>query len=204
MFSIVYSWNRKNKHYNTSLLHLRGFYLREIPFTRYLGLVPFLCLRINSHSNVLFTWFSIYAVFPGKQKTRKWRRECIETSTSTYCRRSNLFYRNGVDSPLTTIWVWFCPMNTMNTSEFDETGKVCSIWTKCDCLFFSSKFVLSFASGADHQASSAIVLKQSLMSKIYTQSDFVHMLQTLPVSSISEVLIMFTREFLLHITFFLR
>ena len=32
--------------------------------------------------------------------------------------------------------------------------------------------------GADHRASSAIVSKQSLMSKIYTQSDFVHMLQT--------------------------
>ena len=31
-----------------SLLQLHGFYLCEIPFTRYLGLVPFLCLRINS------------------------------------------------------------------------------------------------------------------------------------------------------------
>ena len=54
---------------------------------------------------------------------------------------------------------------------------------------------MSFASGADHQASSAIASKQSLMSKIYTQSHFVHMLQTLPVSSISEVLIMFPEEF---------
>ena len=61
--------------------------------------------------------------------------------------------------------------------------------------FFCRNFVMSFASGADHQASSAIVSKQSLMSKIYTQSDFVHMLQTLPVSSICEVLIMFTRAF---------
>ena len=33
------------------------------------------------------------------------------------------------------------------------------------------------------------------MSKKYTQSHFVHMVQTLPVSSNSEVLITFTREF---------
>ena len=54
---------------------------------------------------------------------------------------------------------------------------------------------MTFASGADHQASSAIVSKQSLMSKIYTQSHFVEMLQTLPVSSTFEVIIMFTRQF---------
>ena len=54
---------------------------------------------------------------------------------------------------------------------------------------------MSFASGADHQASSAIVSKQTLMSKIYTQSHFVHMLQTLPVSSNSEVIIMFPGKF---------
>ena len=60
---------------------------------------------------------------------------------------------------------------------------------------FLLNFVMSFASGADHQASSAIVSKQSLMSKIYTQSHFVHMLQTLPVSSNSEVLIMFPEQF---------
>ena len=62
------------------------------------------------------------------------------------------------------------------------------------CIFLLN-FVMSFASAADHQASSAIVSKQTLMSKIYTQSHFVHMLQTLPVSSNSEVLITFTREF---------
>ena len=56
-------------------------------------------------------------------------------------------------------------------------------------------FVMSFASGADHQASSAIVSKQTLMSKIYTQSHFVHMLQTLPVSSNFEVIIMFPEQF---------
>ena len=56
----------------------------------------------------------------------------------------------------------------------------------------------SFRRGADHQANCAIVSKQSLMSKIYTQSHFVHMLQTLPVSSNYEVLIMFTREFGIH------
>ena len=54
---------------------------------------------------------------------------------------------------------------------------------------------MSFASGADHQASSAIISKQTLMSKIYTQSHFVQMLQTVPVSSNFEVIIMFTRQF---------
>ena len=54
---------------------------------------------------------------------------------------------------------------------------------------------MSFASAADHQASSAIVSKQTLMSKIYTQSHFVQMLQTVPVSSNFEVIIMFTRQF---------
>ena len=54
---------------------------------------------------------------------------------------------------------------------------------------------MSFASGADHQASSDIVSKQSLMSKIYRQLHFVHMLQTLPFSSNSEVLIMFPEQF---------
>ena len=64
---------------------------------------------------------------------------------------------------------------------------------------FLLNFVMSFASAADHQASSAIVSKQTLMSKIYTQSHFVHMLQTLPVSSNSEVLIMITRGFDIHL-----
>ena len=54
---------------------------------------------------------------------------------------------------------------------------------------------MSFASGADHQASSAIVSKQTLMSKIFIQSHFVQMLQTVPVSSNFEVIIMFTRQF---------
>ena len=53
-----------------------------------------------------------------------------------YIRHSNLFYRNAIDSPLTAIWMWFCPGNMMSTSEFDETGKVCSIWTNCDCVYF--------------------------------------------------------------------
>ena len=63
---------------------------------------------------------------------------------------------------------------------------------------FLLNFVMSFASGADHQASSAIVSKQTLMSKIYTQSHFVHMLQTLPVSSNFEVIIMFPGRFDIH------
>ena len=57
---------------------------------------------------------------------------------------------------------------------------------------------MSFASGADHQASSAIISKQTLMSKIYTQSHFVQMLQTVPVSSNFEVIIMFTRQFAIN------
>ena len=60
---------------------------------------------------------------------------------------------------------------------------------------FLLNFVMSFASAADHQASSAIVSKQTLMSKFYTQSHFVHMLQTLPVSSNFEVIIMFPERF---------
>ena len=52
-------------------------------------------------------------------------------------------------------------------------------------------FLTSLDSGGDHQASSAIVSKQTLMSKIYTQSHFVQMLQTVPVSSNFEVIIMF-------------
>ena len=60
---------------------------------------------------------------------------------------------------------------------------------------FLLNFDMSFASGADHQASSAIVSKQTLISKIYTQSHFVQMLQTVPVSSNFEVIIMFTRRF---------
>ena len=54
---------------------------------------------------------------------------------------------------------------------------------------------MSFASGADHQASSAITSKQSFVSKKYTQSHFVHMLHNTPDSSISEVLIMFSEQF---------
>ena len=62
-----------------------------------------------------------------------------------------------------------CSGNMMSTSEFDETGKVCSIWTKCDCIYFLLNFVVSFASGADHQASSAIVSKQTFCVKnLYT------------------------------------
>ena len=34
---------------------------------------------VKIHSIILFTRFSIYVVFPGKQKTRKQRRECTET-----------------------------------------------------------------------------------------------------------------------------
>ena len=64
---------------------------------------------------------------------------------------------------------------------------------------FLLNFVMTFASGADHQASSAIASKQSFNVKKYTQSQFVHMLQTLPVSSNSEVLIItFTREIGIH------
>ena len=62
------------------------------------------------------------------------------------------------------------------------------------CIFLLN-FVMSFASAADHQASSAIASKQSFVSKKYTQSHFVHMLHNTPDSSISEVLIMFSEQF---------
>ena len=62
------------------------------------------------------------------------------------------------------------------------------------CIFLLN-FVMSFASGTDHQASSAIVSKQTFCVKNLLQSHFVHMLQTLPVSSNSEVLIMFPEQF---------
>ena len=61
-------------------------------------------------------------------------------------------------------------------------------------VYLFVEFVMSFASAADHQASSAVVSKQSLMSKIYTQSHFVHMLHNTPDSSNSEELIMFLRQ----------
>ena len=64
-------------------------------------------------------------------------------------------------SPWITIWMKFCPGNMIITSKFDETGTFCSIWTKCDSSLIFSLFVMSFASGADHQASSAIVSKQA-------------------------------------------
>ena len=50
---------------------------------------------------------------------------------------------------------------------------------------------MSFASGADHQTIRAIAPKQKFNVKKYKQSHLDHMLQTLPVSSNSEVLIMF-------------
>ena len=59
---------------------------------------------------------------------------------------------------------------------------------------FLLNFVMSFASAADHQASSTIAPKQSFVSKKYTQSHFVHMLHNTPDSSNSEELIMFLRQ----------
>ena len=68
------------------------------------------------------------------------------------------------------------------------------------CVAYEQNVIVHFVvdifcgSGADHRASSAIVSKQSLMSKIYTQSHFVHMLHNTPDSSNSEELIMFLRQ----------
>ena len=71
-------------------------------------------------------------------------------------------------SPLTNKLMSNPLVNMMITSEFDKTGKVCSIWTKCDCSFFCRNFVMNFASGTYHQASSAIASKQKLQcQKIY-------------------------------------
>ena len=84
-------------------------------------------------------------------------------------RHSNFFCSENMDLSLTKGLMSNRPGNMMITSEFDETDKVCSIWTKCDSLYFLLNIVMSFASGADHQASSAIVSKQSFnVKKIYT------------------------------------
>ena len=52
---------------------------------------------------------------------------------------------------------------------------------------FLKSFVMSFGSGANHQASSAIASKQSFNVKKIPQLHFVHMLQTLPPPSDFEV-----------------
>ena len=82
--------------------------------------------------------------------------------------------------------------NMIITSKFDETGKFCSIWTKCNLnsiiWFCCWHFVTSLASGADHQASSAIASKQSFMSKKYTLELKRQMLQDKLFLSNSEVL----------------
>ena len=52
----------------------------------------------------------------------------------TYFSCINLF--SFVFVPLTPIWMKFCLRNMMSSSEFDESGVLCSIWTKCDCVYF--------------------------------------------------------------------
>ena len=45
-------------------------------------------------------------------------------------------------------WMPNSLVNMMSTSEFDETGKVCSIWTKCDCVYFFDIEALFWYNGA--------------------------------------------------------
>ena len=64
-----------------SLLQLCGFYLREIPFTRYISLVLFLHLRINKSSdyailskNLLFSSSKHFTSEPVSQTERRLAR----------------------------------------------------------------------------------------------------------------------------------
>ena len=88
-----------------------------------------------------------------------------------------------------------CSGNMMSTSEFDETGKVCSIWTKCDCNKFLTQKVCFDTMALLAWWSAPEAKLTTKFNKKYIQSHFVHMLQTLPVSSNSEVLIMFPEQF---------
>ena len=58
----------------------------------------------------------------------------------TYFSCINLF--SFVFVPLTPIWMKFCLRNMMSSSEFDESGVLCSIWTKCDCSFCCWHFLM--------------------------------------------------------------
>ena len=88
-----------------------------------------------------------------------------------------------------------CSGNMMSTSEFDETGKVCSISTKCDCVSIFDTKVCFDAMALLAWWSAPEAKLTTKFNKKYIQSHFVHMLQTLPVSSNSEVLIMFPEQF---------
>ena len=53
---------------------------------------------VKIYSIILFTRFSIYAVFPGKQKTRKRRRECTSTSQNHKTENRNSVFSVNCDS----------------------------------------------------------------------------------------------------------
>ena len=57
--------------------HLRGLLVLSHSSIYALISPLFMLFLVKIYSIILFMWFSIYAVFPGKQKTRKRRRECI-------------------------------------------------------------------------------------------------------------------------------
>ena len=51
------------------------------------------------------------------------------------------------NSSLTNGWMPNSLVNMMSTSEFDETGKVCSEWTKCNCVFLLDIWSLFWCNG---------------------------------------------------------
>ena len=66
----------------------------------------------------------------------------------TYFSCINLFSFVFVNVPLTPILMKFCLRNMMSSSEFDESGVLCSIWTKCVCVYFFDINVLFWCNGA--------------------------------------------------------
>ena len=111
--------------------------------------------------------------------------------TDAIFRRSNFFCCENMDLSLTKGSMLNFPGNMMITSEFDETGKVCSIWIKCDSLSFCWILLWVLLQAPTTRLAVPLYQNKHFVSKIYIQSHFVHMLQTLPVSSNSELLIIF-------------
>ena len=108
----------------------------------------------------------------------------------TYFSCINLF--SFVFVPLTPIWMKFCLRNMMSSSEFDESGVLCSIWTKCDkCIFFCWILLWVLLQPPTTRLAAPLYQNKHFMSKIHTQSHFVHMLHNTPDSSNFEVIIMF-------------
>ena len=85
-----------------------------------------------------------------------------------YIRHSNLFCREKMNSSLTNgliqiLWTWWAFQNLIKLAKFVAYEQNVIVY------IFLLNFVMSFASAADHQASSAIVSKQTFYVKnLYT------------------------------------